>query len=158
MDTEEDDGGLEAPQVAALALAQYGFDTLIETAGFLNGSPRARTRIALAYALGKAGDPRALPLLEELSHDPDDQVVLWTSLALAELGRCAVPVMIQRLREVSSTSLPRAVFFADGIAKVDRREASSFLDIAIAQVPAPVGEQVARIVAEIAEVAEGGGD
>jgi HEAT repeat protein len=86
----------EAVAMALGKLGDYGFSALLQALKY--GSPNVRK--TAAYALGRLGEPRAVPALMQALKDKDWNGREAAAEALGELGdKRAMPALIQALKE-----------------------------------------------------------
>lgn len=149
-----DNSSLSLPMVGALALAQYGLDTVKRIAGHLAQSEDPARRIALAYALGKTGDRRAVPDLEFMARDDDNEVLLWAALALADIGPASVDSLANLL--LKQDDLSRMVFLGDALNKIDTATSRQRLADALSRLPSDIGSRVREILDDIDRVRHDG--
>lgn len=119
----ERDNGAPPRLVAGAALGALGYDAIIAALEPLLESANPTTRGGAAYALGRSGDARAVPILASRLGDPSDDVVLWLALALSRLGNPAVSALRQALRSVRG-ELPQAGYFVDALHKIGTAESA----------------------------------
>jgi HEAT repeat protein len=132
--------------IAARALAQLGwreFYPYLET--MLKGS--SLERLGLADLLGEARDTRGLPALVKLTHDSDDEVVLWAIGSLAKFGPPAVP-LLGRMLQYASTFRQRALLL-DALSKTDCVSGQSVSSRYLNELPAGEATRLRALLNEV---------
>lgn len=109
------------PQVrsrAVWALGQIHDPRAYETILRLTRDPDPAVRYDAAWALGRLGDPRAVEPLIQLMNMPDPQGCVDGAAAqgLSELGKPAVPALIENLQKGSREARRMAAYALGGIA------------------------------------------
>ena len=114
-----EDGNTDLRTIAAWALAEIGYDSLVEYLGEIENNPNPLLREGFADTLGMTRDPRALDALDaldKLMSDPTPSVGLWAALSLSKLGEISLPVIERKLDGLSD--LRRAVYLLDSLKKI----------------------------------------
>jgi HEAT repeat protein len=118
-------GDTDTRRIAALSLAQMGFDNIKDYVIDIFKSPNPLLREGVADALGLTKDARAVNTLDRLMDDQDHSVLLWTSLSLAKLGDISVPYVRKHL--FSTTDQVKVLYLLDALKKIGTDEAKAVI-------------------------------